>query len=59
MKIEQALRLVSDLESFSPGEDRLTELLRPQEDELTENELELVSAAGSKPAFRELLNRKK
>ena len=58
MKIEQALRLASDLESFSPVGDRLTELLE-QEDELDEDELEQVAAAAAKPTLKELLDRRR
>jgi hypothetical protein len=59
MKIEQMLKLVSDMERFSPRGDQLSELVEACENELGENELELVAAAGRKPDFRDLLNRKK
>lgn len=59
MKIEQMIRLVSDLEHFAPRDDQLSELIRENEDELDENELELVAAAAAKPTFRELLEKRK
>lgn len=57
MKIEQLLRLAADMERFSPGEDSLSALVRGQDDALSEEELEFVSAAGAKPGFESLLKR--
>ena len=58
MTTEQKLRLIADAEHFAPGEDRLTEMIREADDEMDESALELVSAAGAKPSFTELLRRK-
>ena len=47
------------MERFSPGEDSLSALVRGQDDALSEEELEFISAAGAKPSFESLLKRAK
>lgn len=50
-KIEKLLGLAADMERFSPADDALTRVIhdctRPDADELSLDELELLSAAGS------------
>lgn len=59
MKIEKLLTLASDMERFSPGEDKLAGVIWENEDELFESELELVAAAGAKPPYEELIKNKR
>ena len=59
MKMDQLLRLVADMERFSPRDDALSALVREEEDEMSCSALELVSAAGGKPPFSDLLRGEK
>ena len=58
MKVEKLLRLISDMEQFAPRGDQISELISSREQELDENELELISAAGAKPSFSDLIKSK-
>ena len=58
-KSEKALRLLAEQERFFPIQDKLSEQVQIMEDELSEEELILVAAAGTKPSFDELKKRKK
>ena len=56
-KLEKFLNLCADMEAFSQGEDELSALAAEDDDELDENELEWVSAAGRKPDFSAFLEK--
>ncbi len=50
MNIEKIFHMLSDMEKLTPGRDKLSELiedtLAPAADELTEDELDFLAAAG-------------
>lgn len=53
MKIEQLMKLISDMEQFDERNDAYFSRFLPPE-ELSEESLELISAARSKPMLRDL-----
>lgn len=56
-KIERMLNVASDMERFTESQDRLSEIVSLEDDELLEDSLELISAAGSRPSFQDLLKK--
>ena len=55
MKLEQLMKLISDMEQFDKRDDAYFSRLLPAE-ELSEESLELLSAAGTKPLLRDLFH---
>lgn len=54
--MEDLLKLTADMQSFYAEDDALTARIRSCEnDELSANDLDLVSAAASKPDYRKFL----
>lgn len=56
-RLEKFLELCGDMEAFSRGEDELTRMVDQTRDEMNEDELEWVSAAGKKPDFSAFLKK--
>ena len=56
-KIERMLNVASDMERFTESQDELSRIVSLEDDELLEDSLELISAAGSKPSFQDLIKK--